>query len=147
MSKPEKTMSDSNSKALTEKSAERILAKERKTSIKPQDALDTSSPSFQERPFPDQAVLLHQAIEDDREAIDIHLETLQRELEKGMDQVAEVKDRAVEIKDEAQLRLHYARQRLEHLKDWKQVVRRHPWETVGVSLAAGFVLGSMLYRS
>lgn len=140
-------MSDSNSKALTQKSAERVLATKRELTTTPADALDTTSESFQARDFPDQAVLIHQAIEDNKEAIDVHLQTLQRELEKGMEQVAEVKDKAVEIKDEAQLRLQYARQRLEHMKDWRQVVRRHPWETVGVSLAAGFVLGSMLYRS
>ncbi len=97
-------------------------------------------------PFEQHAVVLHQAIEQDRQSIETHLETLQRELEKGMDQVAEVKEKAVEIKKQTQRRIDHVQHKVRELQDWEGIVRKHPWQVVGASFALGFVFGSMLHK-
>lgn len=90
------------------------------------------------------AVRLHDAIAQDKRSIESHLAALQVELDRGMEQVAETRDKVLDIKEEAEERLDIVKSQLERIKDWKGLVRDYPWQTVGVSMALGFYLGSML---
>ena len=104
-----------------------------------------------ERDFEEVAVDKHEAIERDKEVFESHLAVFQSELERGMDQVAEVRDKALDVKDKAMhlkdramgIKDHLV-ERAERAKDWEGLVRDYPWQMVGVSVALGFYLGSMI---
>jgi ElaB/YqjD/DUF883 family membrane-anchored ribosome-binding protein len=94
--------------------------------------------------FEDTAVRLHDAIARDKRSIESHLAALQVELDRGMEQVAETRDKVLDLKDDAEERIELVKGKIERLKDWRGLVRDYPWQTVGVSMALGFYLGSML---
>ncbi len=105
-----------------------------------ESALATTTPDD----FEHAAHRLHDAIEQDKRSIERHLAELQVELERGMEQVAETRDKALDFKEDVDEKLQEVKSKLERLKDWKGIVRDYPWQTVGVSMALGFYLGSML---
>ena len=99
----------------------------------------------------DAARQLKEAIDEDMLQIEASLSILQGELDRGRAQVELVQERVDQarehvelVQERAQHVARHARHVVSQAQDWRSYVRAHPWRAVGISLALGFYLGSML---